>query len=243
MTDTLSLLARAHQGDKEARATLTEQNMGLVWSVARRFLNRNVEMDDLFQIGSIGLLKAIDHFDTTYGVCFSTYAVPMISGEIRRHLRDNSMLKVSRSLKERAVQMYREKEKLEIKLGREPTMEEIAAAMSIAPEELAPVLEATMDVESLEQAVYRDESGGRTLMDRLEDPKDRHEKVLDQLLLEELLKDLTQQERHLLYMRYEQELTQSYIAEKLGISQVQVSRMEKRILHKIRLQQKMKEHA
>ena len=243
MSDTLSLLTRAHQGDKTARDALTEENMGLVWSVVRRFSSRRVELEDLFQIGSIGLLKAIDKFDPAYGVCFSTYAVPMIAGEIRRHLRDNSMLKVSRSLKENAVQMYRAREKLETALGRDPTVEEIAAEMAVDPEELALIMEANMDVESLEQVVYRGEGNQLTLMDRLEDPTDRQKKVLDHMLLDQLLTGLSQQEKHLLYMRYEQEYTQSYIARKLGISQVQVSRMEKRILQKIRKQQNLPEPA
>lgn len=213
--------------------------MGLVWSVVRRFSSRRVELEDLFQIGSIGLLKAIDKFDPAYGVCFSTYAVPMIAGEIRRHLRDNSMLKVSRSLKENAVQMYRAREKLETALGRDPTVEEIAAEMAVDPEELALIMEANMDVESLEQVVYRGDGSQLTLMDRLEDPADDQKRVLDHMLLDQLLAGLSQQEKHLLYMRYEQEYTQSYIARKLGVSQVQVSRMEKRILQKIRKEQKL----
>ena len=213
--------------------------MGLVWSVVRRFSSRRVELEDLFQIGSIGLLKAIDKFDPAYGVCFSTYAVPMIAGEIRRHLRDNSMLKVSRSLKENAVQMYRAREKLETALGRDPTVEEIAAEMAVDPEELALIMEANMDVESLEQVVYRGDGSQLTLLDRLEDPADDQKRVLDHMLLDQLLAGLSQQEKHLLYMRYEQEYTQSYIARKLGVSQVQVSRMEKRILQKIRKEQKL----
>lgn len=239
MADTLSLLTRAHQGDKKARDALIEENMGLVWSVVRRFSNRKVEMEDLFQIGSIGLIKAIDKFDPDYGVCFSTYAVPMIAGEIRRHLRDNSMIRVSRSLKENAVQMYRAREKLETILGREPTVEEIATEMAVDPEELSLIMEANMDVESLEQVVYRGEGTQLTLLERLEDPADHQKKVLDHMLLDQLLAGLSQQEKHFLYMRYEQEYTQSYIATKLGISQVQVSRMEKRILQKIRKQQNL----
>ena len=239
MADTLSLLKRAHQGDKAARDALTEENMGLVWSVVRRFDGRNAEKEDLFQIGSIGLLKAIDKFDESYGVCFSTYAVPMIAGEIRRYLRDNSMIRVSRSLKESAVQMYRCMEKLEKTLGRDPTIQEIADEMGTDPEELSLIMEANMDVESLQQVVYRNDGNEMTLMDRLEDQHDAQEVLLDRMLLDQLLSGLTEQEKQLICMRYVQEKTQSDIAGKLGVSQVQVSRMEKRIIKKIRTQQNL----
>ena len=239
MADTLSLLKRAHQGDKAARDALTEENMGLVWSVVRRFDGRKAEKEDLFQIGSIGLLKAIDKFDESYGVCFSTYAVPMIAGEIRRYLRDNSMIRVSRSLKESAVQMYRCMEKLERTLGRDPTIQEIADEMGTDPEELSLIMEANMDVESLQQVVYRNDGNEMTLMDRLEDQHDAQEVLLDRMLLDQLLSGLTEQEKQLICMRYVQEKTQSDIAGKLGVSQVQVSRMEKRIIKKIRTQQNL----
>ena len=239
MADTLSLLKRAHQGDKAARDALTEENMGLVWSVVRRFDGRKAEKEDLFQIGSIGLLKAIDKFDESYGVCFSTYAVPMIAGEIRRYLRDNSMIRVSRSLKESAVQMYRCMEKLERTLGRDPTIQEIADEMGTDPEELSLIMEANMDVESLQQVVYRNDGNEMTLMDRLEDQHDDQEVLLDRMLLDQLLSGLTEKEKQLICMRYVQEKTQSDIAGKLGVSQVQISRMEKRIIKKIRTQQNL----
>ena len=239
MADTLSLLKRAHQGDKAARDALTEENMGLVWSVVRRFDGRKAEKEDLFQIGSIGLLKAIDKFDESYGVCFSTYAVPMIAGEIRRYLRDNSMIRVSRSLKESAVQMYRCMEKLERTLGRDPTIQEIADEMGTDPEELSLIMEANMDVESLQQVVYRNDGNEMTLMDRLENQHDAQEVLLDRMLLDQLLSGLTEKEKQLICMRYVQEKTQSDIAGKLGVSQVQVSRMEKRIIKKIRTQQNL----
>ena len=239
MADTLSLLKRAHQGDKAARDALTEQNIGLVWSVVHRFEGRNTEKEDLFQIGSIGLLKAIDKFDEGYNVCFSTYAVPMIAGEIRRYLRDNTMLRVSRSLKESAVQMYRCTQELERKLGRDPTLLEIAETMEIEPEELSMIMEASMDVESLQQVVYRNDGNAMLLMDKLEDPHNEEQKLLDHILLDQLLSGLDEQEKRLLHMRYVQEKTQAGIAASLGISQVQVSRMEKKILKKIREQQNL----
>ena len=184
-------------------------------------------------------MKAIDKFDESYGVCFSTYAVPMIAGEIRRYLRDNSMIRVSRSLKESAVQMYRCTEKLERALGRDPTIQEIADEMGIEPEELSLIMEANRDVESLQQVVCRNDGNEMTLMDRLEDQKDAEEVLLNRMLLDQLLSGLTEQEKQLISMRYVQEKTQSDIAERLGVSQVQVSRMEKRILKKIRTQQKL----
>ena len=140
MEHTLALIGRAHQGDKEARDTLFEENTGLIYSVARRFLGRGVEMEDLFQIGSIGLIKAIDKFDLSYDVKFSTYAVPMISGEIKRFLRDDGMIKVSRSLKELSYRIFQTREKMTEGLGREPTMEELSHEMGVEKEELVQVL-------------------------------------------------------------------------------------------------------
>lgn len=239
MSDTLSLLKRAHQGDKKARDALTEENMGLVWSVVQRFSGRKAEKEDLFQIGTIGLLKAIDKFDLQYEVCFSTYAVPMIMGEIRRYLRDDGMIRVSRSLKESAVQLYRVREKLEQVSGREPTLQELANELKMEPEDVSMVLEASADVGSLEQVLCGGDDREQTLLDRLEDHRDQQKKVIDHLLVEQLLEGLSCQEKYLLYMRYGQEMTQSYIATKLGISQVQVSRLEKRILQKIRKQQNL----
>ena len=234
MERTLALIERSHQGDKGARNTLTEENMGLVWSIVRRFLNRGVEKEDLFQIGSIGLLKAIDKFDASYEVCFSTYAVPMITGEIKRFLRDDGMIKVSRSLKELSAKAWQSREELERQLGREPTVTEIASALGIEVEELSMAMEAGADVESLQQVIYQGDGTEITLMDKLENEDEPTGRMLDHMLLEELLGRLDAQEKQLILMRYYQEKTQSAIAEKLGISQVQVSRMEKRVLKKMR---------
>ena len=155
MDDTLTLLRRAHDGDKAARELLVQENLGLVWSIVRRFRNRGVEQEDLFQIGSIGLLKAIDKFDLAYDVQFSTYAVPMITGEIKRFLRDDGMLKVSRTMKETAVRALRAREKLETEQGREPTITEIAAALEMSTEEVVLALEAGSQVESLHKTIYQ----------------------------------------------------------------------------------------
>lgn len=233
MERTLGLIQKAHEGDKGARDILVEENMGLVWSIVRRFQNRGVEAEDLFQIGTIGLIKAVDKFDCSYQVCFSTYAVPMIAGEIKRYLRDNGILKVSRSLKETAAKAYRIREQQEKQTGREPTIQEIAGELGISPEELTEAMDSYVQVESLQQTIYQGEGTTILLMDKLEEKENPGERVLDRLFLEEMLGKLEGEERTLIYQRYFQEKTQSVIAKEMGISQVQVSRMEKRILKKM----------
>lgn len=234
MDHTLALIGRSHQGDKEARDTLFEENAGLVYSVAKRFLGRGVDMEDLFQIGSIGLLKAVDNFDPSYEVRFSTYAVPMIAGEIKRYLRDDGILKVSRSLKESCSKIYQYREMLERTLGREPTMEEISKEIGLPVEELVLAMESGAEVESLHKTIYQGEGNEISLMDRLPEKENRQEKLIDRILLEELLGSLETRERSLICMRYFQDMTQTEIADVLGVSQVQVSRMEKRIIEKMR---------
>lgn len=234
MGDTLALLKMAHEGDKHARDTLIEENIGLVWSIVRRFQNRGVEMEDLFQIGSIGLIKAVDKFNTEYEVQFSTYAVPMIAGEIKRFLRDDGILKVSRSLKESAGKAYHIREMIEKEKGREPTMEEIARKLEMPVEELVLALEAGTQVESLQQVIYQGEGGDISLMDKLEEKENVNERVVDKLFLEEMLGTLEGKDRELIFKRYFQEKTQAEIAREMGISQVQVSRLEKKILKNMR---------
>lgn len=234
MDDILALLGRAHQGDKEARDILTEKNMGLVHSIARRFQNRGVEMEDLVQIGSIGLLKAIDKFDTGYDVKFSTYAVPMITGEIKRFLRDDGMVKVSRSLKEEAAKAYAMREELFLKTGREPALEEIAAELNIDREELVLAMESAVQIESLQKTIFQSDGSGILLEDRLPQEKNQQEEVLDRLLLEQMLGSLQPWERELIYLRFFMEKTQTCVAKKMGMSQVQVSRLEKKILTRLR---------
>ena len=167
MEHTLALIKSAHEGDKKARDTLIEENIGLVWSIVKRFQNRGVEMEDLFQIGSIGLIKAVDKFDLSYEVQFSTYAVPMITGEIKRFLRDDGILKVSRSLKEMAQKAYGVREALEKQKGREPTVSEIAEEMDVPVEELMLAMEAGAQVESLQQVIYQGDGNDISLMDKL----------------------------------------------------------------------------
>ena len=234
MDHTLALIGRSHQGDKEARDTLFKENTGLIYSVAKRFLGRGVEMEDLFQIGSIGLLKAVDHFDPSYEVRFSTYAVPMIVGEIKRFLRDDGILKVSRSLKENCGRIYQAKEKLAKELGRDPGLDEIAAEVELSLEEVILALESTAEVESLHKTIYQGDGNDISLMDRLPEKENGQEQALDRIFLDEMLQSLDARERQLIGMRYFQNRTQTEIAAELGVSQVQVSRMEKRILKKLK---------
>lgn len=234
MEHTLALIGRAHQGDKEARDTLFEENTGLIYSVARRFLGRGVEMEDLFQIGSIGLLKAVDKFDPAFEVKFSTYAIPMILGELKRFFRDDGMIKVSRSIKENQHRVYLAREKIEKELGREPSLKEIAEMLEMPPEEVAMTMDSAAEVESLYRTVYQSEGTDISLIDKIPEKENAEEHLLNRIFLEEILGKLESSDRKLLYMRYFQDQTQAQIAEQLGVSQVQVSRMEKRILKKLR---------
>ena len=234
MEHTLALIGRSHQGDKEARDTLFEENTGLIYSVARRFLGRGVEMEDLFQIGSIGLLKAVDKFDPAFEVRFSTYAIPMILGELKRFFRDDGMIKVSRSIKENQHRVYLAREKIEKELGREPSLKEIAEMLEMPPEEVAMTMDSAAEVESLYRTVYQSEGTDISLIDKIPEKENAEEHLLNRIFLEEILGKLESSDRKLLYMRYFQDQTQTQIAEQLGVSQVQVSRMEKRILKKLR---------
>ena len=235
MEHTIALIQKSHDGDEQARVQLVEENVGLVWCVVRRFYGRGVEPEDLFQIGSIGLLKAIDKFDLSFDVKFSTYAVPMISGEIKRFLRDDGMIKVSRSLKELSYKAYMTKEKLQEKLQRDPTLEELSETMQVDKEELVMALESGHEVESLYKPVYQKDGNEVALMDKLEEKEEQEEKILNRLLLKQLLDELEKDARQLIYLRYFANKTQTEVGKVLGISQVQVSRMEKKILQNLRL--------
>ena len=234
MEHTIALIRKSHDGDEEARAQLVEENVGLIWCVVRRFLGRGVESEDLFQIGCIGLLKAIDKFDFAFDVKFSTYAVPMISGEIQRFLRDDGIIKVSRSLKEMAYKAFLAREKLQERLNREPTLEELANDMGVEKEELTMAMEASSEVESLYKPVYQKDGNEVSLLEKLEERECQEERVLNRMLLSQLLDELGKEERQLIYLRYFSNKTQTEIGQELGISQVQVSRMEKKILKRMR---------
>ena len=232
-----ALFARIKEGDESAKEEYIKGNLRLVLSVIKRFSNSNENPDDLFQIGCIGLIKAINNFNTELDVKFSTYAVPMITGEIKRFLRDDGMLKVSRSLKEIAYKAYQAKEALTEKLGREPLLEEIAEETGVEKEELVMAMEAAGEVESLHRPVGMKDGNEVMLLEKIADTGGAEGKILDHLLLTELIKELKKDERKLLYLRYFADKTQTEIGEELGISQVQVSRMEKKIL------KTMREHA
>lgn len=228
------LIKRAQEGEKEAREQLFRENTGLIYSVIKRFAGRGAEMEDLFQIGSIGLLKAIDHFDMSFDVRFSTYAVPMIMGEIKRFLRDDGIVKISRSLKENHYKLQKVRSEMYEKLGREATMLEICEEMQMDMEELMLSWEADNVAESLYKTIYQGDGTEISLLDKLPEKENQQEQVLNRIFLEEILDSLSLEERKVIDMRYYEEKTQSQIAEILGISQVQVSRMEKRILKKMR---------
>ena len=234
MIDTMEYIKRAHGGDKMARDMLVTENMGLIWSIVRRFSNRGYDPEDLFQIGSIGLMKAIDKFDLEMDVKFSTYAVPMITGEIRRFLRDDGMIKVSRPLKELAMKAGMARERLEYAMGREPTIDEIANEVGASREEVAASLEAGAEVESIYRPLGNDDGSGGCLMDKLFGNHLEDEALLNRMVLKEVLKELNPQEQRIIFARYFENKTQTMIASHLGISQVQVSRMEKKILLELR---------
>lgn len=230
MEEVSVLIAKSQQGDKEAREVLIEKNLGLVHAIVRRFAGRGVETEDLFQIGTIGLIKAIDHFDLSYDVKFSTYAVPLISGEIKRFLRDDGPVKVSRTLKEQAMKIRLVRQKLQGALGREPTLQEISEEADMSVEEIVAATEADYKVESIDASIYQSDGSEVTLADTLGKEDEEKEKLLNHLLLQQLLEELEERESELIRLRYFQEKTQMEVAKYLGISQVQVSRMEKRIL-------------
>ena len=235
MDRTLWLIECAHQGDKKAREAAVEENMGLVMHVVKRYQGKTTDMEDLIQIGCIGLLKAVDYFDLNMDVRFSSYAVPMILGEIRRYLRDDGMLKVSRSLKNIAYQTSKTREMLTVQLGREPSIEEIADATGVEREEIIMAMEASAELESLQKSVYQSDGNEICLEDKVEDRRDAVSELMNHVLLENVLKVLDPEEKSLIHMRYYEEMTQSQIAAKMQKTQVQISRMEKKILKKMRL--------
>ena len=230
--ETMQLIALAQHGDDSAREELVVRNMALVGSIVRGYLGRGAEYDDLMQIGSIGLIKAIDGYDAQFGVRFSTYAVPMISGEIKRFLRDDGIIKVSRSLKENALKIYRASESLKKSLGREPHISEIAEQTELDPEEIVHALEAVRSPISIYEPVYEDTGGNRLLLDTIAASGD--DELIDKLLTGELISKLNDREHSIIYMRYFDDKTQSEIAKAIGVSQVQVSRLLNKALAKLR---------
>ena len=233
--ETLELLEKAQHGDEEAKEVLISNNLGLVRSVVSKFSNIGYERDDLFQLGSIGLIKAIYKFDPSYNVKFSTYAVPMILGEIKRYLRDDGMVKVSRSLKQLAIKVKMQGEMLSKKLGRDPTIEELAEAIGVEKEDVVMAIESNFSVEYLQGVIHEEEGSPICLIDKISQKGEAEEdKVVDNILLKEVLGKLDKRERQIIMLRYFEDKTQSEIGELLNISQVQVSRIEKKVLHKLK---------
>ncbi len=235
------LIAKAQAGDSAARDILIEENLGLVRHIVKRYAGRGYDAEDLFQTGTIGLMKAIDHFDLNYDVKFSTYAVPLIAGEIRRFLRDDGMVKVSRSLKDAAFRLHKAQESFVKQNGREPTLQEVCDVSGVTYDDAVMAIGASGEVESLYKPVcggdgkeirLLDQIAARTPDGQLEDREKNS--LLDRMLLRQLLEDLPEQDRRLIRMRYFEEKTQTQIAREMGISQVQVSRLEKRILIRMR---------
>ncbi len=232
--EVLVLIINAKAGNKQAQTILVEKNVGLVWSIVKRFQNRGYEIDDLFQIGSIGLIKAINKFDSSYNVKFSTYAVPMIIGEIKRFIRDDGIIKVSRSLKEISSRARITKEIMCKELGREPSINEIALRMNVSAEDLVMALEAGCTPESLYSTIGEGDNSPILLIDRIDADNNNEVDLIDKIAIRQILDTLDARERQIIILRYFKEKTQVQIAKLLGISQVQVSRIEKKILKDIK---------
>ncbi|MCK9443094.1 MAG: RNA polymerase sporulation sigma factor SigF [Tissierellaceae bacterium] len=232
--ETMELIGEAQNGSAEAKEILVSCNLGLIRSVLRGFVNRGYETDDLFQIGSIGLLKAIEKFDTSYDVKFSTYAVPMIIGEIKRFLRDDGLIKVSRSLKQIATRAKGAEERLSFELGREPTIQEISDDIGIDKEDVVMALEASYHPEYLYDVVHQSDGSPLYLIDKISHKTIGEEDITDTILLKEMLWKLKARDRQIIILRYFKDKTQTEVAKELGISQVQVSRIEKKIIEEMR---------
>ena len=225
----LPLLEAARDGDEEACTTLLEENNGLVWSVARRYYGRGVEPDDLYQLGCLGFIKAVRGFDPAFGCQFSTYAVPKIAGEIRRFLRDDGAVKVSRGLREQGGVIYQARQRLEHRLGREPSLSELTAETGLEPEEIAAAEMANTPVSSLQMEL----SDGLTL-EQLVGDEGMEERLLERLSLREAVRTLPEREAQVVALRYYRGLTQEKTARIIGVSQVQVSRIEKKAMEQLR---------
>ena len=233
-SETIALLKRTKEGDMEARQTLIEGNLRLVLSVIQKFTSRGENADDLFQIGCIGLIKAIDNFDITQPVRFSTYGVPMIVGEIRRYLRDNSSIRVSRSMRDTAYRVLQAKEKLIARTQREPSVEEIARELDIPKEDVVFAMDAIVSPVSLYEPVYSDGGDAICVIDQISDTKNTDESWLEQIALKDAIRRLSERERHILALRFCEGKTQMEVSSEVGISQAQVSRLEKNAIRQIK---------
>ena len=253
MDDTTVLIEQLQAGRTELRDVLVEKNLGLVQHIVKRYVGRGVDAEDLFQIGSIGIIKAIDKFDLSFEVKFSTYAVPLICGEIKRFLRDDGIVKVSRSLKENNIQIRRFIERFSNENGRDPSMEEIAKETGLEQEDILLAMESANEVESIYQSVYQSDGNELYLVDQIVEGGVRKglgqayssyedkekEEVLNHILVGQMMERLSEMEQKLIHMRYFEDKTQTEVAAACGISQVQVSRLEKKILLKLRKEMQM----
>ena len=233
-SETIALLKRTKEGDMEARQALIEGNLRLVLSVIQKFTGRGENADDLFQIGCIGLIKAIDNFDITQPVRFSTYGVPMIVGEIRRYLRDNSSIRFSRSTRDTAYRVLQAKEKLIARTQREPSVEEIARELDIPKEDVVFAMDAIVSPVSLYEPVYSDGGDAICVIDQISDTKNTDESWLEQIALKDAIRRLSERERHILALRFCEGKTQMEVSSEVGISQAQVSRLEKNAIRQIK---------
>lgn len=232
--ETLKLISKSQQGDRDSEEMLIKHNVGLISSIAKRFLNRGYEFEDLFQIGSIGLIKAIKNFDPSYSVKFSTYAVPMIMGEIKRFIRDDGIIKVSRSMKDVAKKSKISREKLSKELGRDPTINELAEDLHISPEDLVIAMDSMVAPEYLYDVIHQDDGSPVLLIDKISEDNHVDNEITDRIALKEVLERLDAKSRQIIILRYFKDKTQTEIANMLGISQVQVSRIEKKVLAKMK---------
>lgn len=238
-SDNKLLVELAKKGDKEAMNVLVEINTPLVSSLCKKFLNRGYEYEDIFQLGCMGLVKAINNFDSSYDVKFSTYAVPMILGEIKRFLRDDGIIKVSRNLKVLAQKLHFQKEVLLKELGREPTIDELANYVGVDKEEILLALESVNNMSYLHDTIHQDEGSPILLIDKISEDSDEQDDMIEKIALKEAIRDLDSKSRKIIVLRYFKDKTQSEVAKLLGISQVQVSRIEKKIL--VNIKDKLKE--
>ena len=230
--ESLRLLRKAQKGDSAAQEILVVRNTALVKSIVKKFLNRGVEFDDLMQIGSLGLIKAIKGYDPSFDVRFSTYAVPMIAGEIKRFLRDDGIIKVSRSLREKSFEIFSIKERMKVELKREPTIDELAKSLQMTPEDIVFAMEAVRNPVSIYEPAFDDENSKTLLIDTMSGHDDNA--MIDSILLKEMIQKLDPKERQLIMLRFYSDKTQMEIAEVLGVSQVQVSRLITKTINKLK---------
>lgn len=234
MDDIYELIKKAQNGDNHAVGKIVEENSGLIWSVVRKFSNRGVENDDLFQLGAIGIIKCINKFDVNFNVKFSTYAVPMIMGEIRRFLRDDGLIKISRPIKELSVRVKYTQDNYLKENDKAPTLVELSAILEADIEDIIIAMESNREVESINGSAFKSDDSKITLEEKISDRNNPEEKLINKLVLNQIIEKLDEKEKQVIRLRYYNDKTQSEAASIVGVSQVQISRIEKKVLQKIR---------